>query len=135
MPSVHFNLGLLKKEQMHFDDAITEFEASLSDPEYVLGSHFSLGECYQAKGEFQDALNHFLEAVKVVDAATIEREHMDDLIRVYEGLTQSLVNTGEPRRAQASTRCWLISSGKRGWEDGAVRPANDSTNSRTQARC
>ena len=121
MPSVHFNLGLLYKEQMRFDDAISEFGASLGDPEYVLGSHFSLGECYQAKGEVRDALNHFVEAVKIVDTATIEREHMDDLIRVYEGLAQSLVHTGEPRRAQQVSQMLVDFLGQRGWEDGAIR--------------
>lgn len=121
MPSIHFNLGLLYKEQMHFDEAIAEFEAALSDPEYVLGSHFSLGECYQAQGVFQSAFKHFLEAVKIVDVATIEREHMDDLIRVYDGLAQSLANTGEPERAGRISQLLVDFLGKRGWEDGAVR--------------
>ncbi len=132
---IHFNLGLLYKEKMCFDDAIAEFEASLNDPEYVLGSHFSLGECYQAKGEFKAALKHFIEAIKIVDTADIEREHMDDLIRVYEGLTQSLVNTGEPRRVQqVSDVADLL--GQRGWED-AVRswPANGWTSLHAQLRC
>lgn len=120
MPSIHFNLGLLYKEQMHFEQASEQFEGSLSDPEYVLGSHFSLGQCYQAQGEFQNALKHFLEAVKVVDVATIEREHVDDLIRVYEGLTQTLVNTGEPERAQKFSETLVNFLGHRGWEDSAV---------------
>ncbi|MGC9348072.1 MAG: tetratricopeptide repeat protein [Anaerolineae bacterium] len=121
MPSIHFNLGLLYKEQMHFAEAIEQFEASLSDPEYVLGSHFSLGECYQAEGNYQEGLKHFLEAVKVVDVATIEREHVDDLIRVYEGLTQSLVSTGEPERAQQVSEMLVDFLGQRGWEDGAIK--------------
>jgi tetratricopeptide (TPR) repeat protein len=121
MPSIHFNLGLLYKEQMHFARAIEQFEASLTDPEYVLGSHFSLGECYQAEGNYQEGLKHFLEAVKVVDVATIEREHVDDLIRVYEGLTQSLVSTGEPERAQQVSEMLVDFLGQRGWEDGAIK--------------
>lgn len=121
MSSIHFNLGLLYKEHMRFEDAITQFELSQSDPEYVLGSHFSLGECYQALGEFQQAAGHFLEAVKVVDVATIEHEHVDDLIRVYEGLAQNLVNTGEPQRAEQVSQMLVDFLGRRGWEDGAVK--------------
>jgi len=121
MSSIHFNLGLLHKERMRFDLAIEQFEASLTDAEYVLGSHYSLGECYQAKGDFQEALKHFLEAVKVVDVATIEREHVDDLIRVYEGLTQSLVNTGEPQQAQQVSQMLVDFLGQRGWEDSATK--------------
>lgn len=121
MSSIHFNLGLLYRDQMQFEKAIEQFEASRSDPEYVLGSHFSLGECYQAQGEFQEALGHFLEAVKVVDIATIEREHADDLIRVYEGLAQNLVNTGEPQRAEQVSEMLVDFLGRRGWEDSAVK--------------
>ncbi len=121
MPSIHFNSGLLYKEQMQFDKAIAQFERSLSDPEYVLGSHFSLGECYQAKGEFSEAVSHFLEAVKIVDIATIEREHVDDLIRVYEGLAQNLMNTGESERAQKVSEALVDFLGQRGWGDAAMR--------------
>lgn len=121
MPSIHFNIGLLYKEQMQFDKAMAQFERSLSDPEYVLGSHFSLGECYQAKGEFREAASHFLEAVKIVDIATIEREHVDDLIRVYEGLAQNLMNTGEAQRAQKVSESLVEFLGQRGWGDAAMR--------------
>jgi tetratricopeptide (TPR) repeat protein len=121
MPSIHFNAGLLYKEQMQFDKAIGQFEKSLSDPEYVLGSHFSLGECFQAKGEFTRALQHFLEAVKIVDIATIEREHVDDLIRVYEGLAQNLMNTGESGQAQKVSEALVDFLGQRGWGDAALK--------------
>jgi len=120
MASIHFNLGLLHKEQMRFDPAIEQFKASLGDAEYVLGSHFALGECYQAKGQFREALKHFLEAVKVVDIATIEREHIADLVKVYEGLTQSLVNTGAPERAKQVSQMLVDFLGQRGWEDDAI---------------
>jgi tetratricopeptide (TPR) repeat protein len=121
MPSIHFNTGLLYKEQMQFDKAIMQFERSLADPEYVLGSHFSLGQCYQAKGEFSEAVRHFLEAVKIVDIATIEREHVDDLIRVYEGLAHNLMNTGESERAQTVSEALVDFLGQRGWGDAAMK--------------
>lgn len=120
MPSIHFNLGLLYKEQMRFDDAITQIEQSLSDPEYVLGSHFSLGECYQALGDFNSAMEHFWEAVKIVDLATIQREHADDLIRVYESLAQNMVNIGDPGQVQKLSGALVDFLGRRGWEDKAV---------------
>ena len=121
MPSIHFNLGLLYKEQMRFDAAIAQFDHSISDPEYVLGSHFSLGECYQARGNFNQALNHFWEAVKIVDLATIQREHTDDLIRVYESLAQNLISTGEPDRVQQLSQALVSFLGQRGWEEDAIK--------------
>lgn len=120
MPSIHFNLGLIYKEQMRFDDAIAQIEQSLTDPEYVLGSHFSLGECYQALGDFKSAMEHFWEAVKIVDLATIQREHADDLIRVYESLAQNLISTGDPGQVQKLSEALVDFLGRRGWEDKAI---------------
>ncbi len=121
MSSISFNLGLIYKEQMRFDNAIPLFKKSLQDPEYVLGSHFSLGECYQAQGAFEDALPHFLEAVKIVDVGTIEREQADDLIRVYESLAQSLVNTGDPGRVKQLSETLVGFLGQRGWEEESIK--------------
>ncbi|MGC9394485.1 MAG: tetratricopeptide repeat protein [Anaerolineae bacterium] len=120
MPSIHFNLGLLYKEQMRFSEAITQLNKSLSDPEYILGSHFALGESYQAQGDFAEALKHFWEAVKIVDLATIEREHADDLIRVYQSMAQNLVSAGDPDRARDLSESLVDFLGRRGWEDKAL---------------
>lgn len=120
-PSVHFNLGLLYKEQLRFDEAIAQLELSLPHPEYLLGSHFALGECYQALGRFDDSLTHFLEAVKVIDLSTVERSQVDDLIRVYEGLAQNLVNTGEPERVQHLVNALVNFLGQRGWEEEVLK--------------
>ncbi len=117
MPSVYFNLGMLYKEQMRFDLAIRQFERSLTDAEYLLGSHFALGECHQAQGNFKKALTHFLEAIKIVDMTTVQREQVDDLFRVYEGLAQNLVNTGEPERIQQLSNSLVDFLSQRGWED------------------
>lgn len=121
MPSIHFNLGLIYKEQMRFGDAIAQFERSITDPEYVLSSNYTLGECYQAQGNFKQALQYFMEAVKIVDLATIEHNQANDLIRVYEGLAQNLVNTGEPERIQQLGETLVNFLGQRGWEEEALK--------------
>ena len=119
--SVHFNLGLLYKEQMQFQAAIEQLRHALDDEEYVLGAHFALGECYQAEGLFDEALEHFLEAVKVIDMATVERDQVNDLLRVYEGLAQNLINRGEPERVQKLLPSLVGFLGQRGWEEEAIR--------------
>ncbi|HNT77168.1 MAG TPA: tetratricopeptide repeat protein [Anaerolineae bacterium] len=121
MPSIHFNLGLLYKEQMRFSDAIVQFERSITDPEYVLSSNYTMGECYQAQGNFKQALQYFLEAVKIVDLATIEHAQANDLIRVYEGLAQNLINTGEPERIQQLGETLVNFLGQRGWEEESIK--------------
>ncbi len=119
--SVHFNLGLLYKEQMQFQSAIEQLQLALDDEAYILGAHFALGECYQAEGLFDEALAHFLEAVKVIDMATVERDQVDDLLRVYEGLAQNLINKGEPERVKTFLPSLVGFLGQRGWEEEAIR--------------
>lgn len=121
MTSISFNLGLIYKQQMRFDDATPLFIRALSDPEYVLGSNFALGECYQAQGHFEQALKYFLEAVKIIDLTTVKREQADDLIRVYEGLAQNLINTGEPERIQQLGETLISFMNQRGWEEETVK--------------
>ncbi len=121
MPSIHYNVGMIYKEQMRFEEAIKHFERALNDQKYCLGSHYALGECYRAQGKSREALKHFLEAVKIVDLNTVQREHVDDLITVYEGLAQELVSTGEPERMQKLSATLLDFLGQRGWEEEAIK--------------
>jgi len=120
MVSIHFNLGLLYKEQMRFAEAIGQLLKSLPDPEYVLGSHFALGECYQAQGNFAEALKHFWEAVKIVDLATVERDQAADLTRVYEGMAQNLAGAGDPERVRRLSESLVDFLGQPGWENKAL---------------
>lgn len=121
MPSLHFNLGMLYKELMNFPAAIEQLKHAFKDKEYLLAAHFALGECYRAVGEFDNAFEHFLEAVKVVDLATVKRDQVDDLLRVYEGLAQSLINTGEPERIRKLLPSLVDFLGQRGWEEEASK--------------
>jgi len=75
-----------------------------------------------ARGErFDEALEHFLEAVKVIDMATVERDQVDDLMRVYEGLAQNLINKGEPERVKKLLPSLVGFLGQRGWEEEAIQ--------------
>jgi tetratricopeptide (TPR) repeat protein len=116
-PAVHFNLGLLYQEKLRFDAAVSQFECSVSHPEYVMGSHFALGECYRAKGRVDDALEHFIEALKIVDLATVQRDQADDLIQLYENLADGYIAKGEKEQALEFTNSLVTFLSEQGWED------------------
>ncbi len=118
-PASHYNLGLLYKEKMRFGEAINEFKLSVQAPEYALGSHFALGECYRAQGQIDDALEHFIEALKIVDLNTVQRDHADDLIHLYESLADSYAAKGDPDSAVAFMNSLEEFLGSKGWEDKA----------------
>lgn len=116
-PPVRFNLGLLYQEQLRFEDAVAQFERTVSHPDYKLGSHFALGECYRARGRVDDALEHFIEVLRIVDLATIQREHADDLITLYEHLTDGYLLKGDEDQALEFANSLVTFLTKQGWED------------------
>jgi len=130
-PAVHFNLGLLYQEQLRFDEAIEEFEKAISHPDYKLGSHFALGECYRARGRVDEALEHFIEVLKIVDLATVEREHADDLINLYEHLTDGYLIKGDEDQALEFASSLVAFLNEQGWED-KVRHARRRLDTLTQ---
>jgi tetratricopeptide (TPR) repeat protein len=126
-PAAHFNLGLLYQDNLRFEDAIREFEISVQDHEYRLASYFALGESHRARGRIDQAIEHFINVLKIVDLATVEHAHADRLIELYENLADSLVAQGEHDQANGFASALVEFLGHRGWED-KVREARSRLN-------
>jgi len=117
MPAAHFNLGLLLQATMHFDEAIQEFQRTVDEQEYRLGSLFALGECYRAKGRVDEALSCFLEVLKIIDLGTVRRDQADDLIQVYQSLAESYAAKGDSEQATQFADALVEFLKSKGWED------------------
>jgi tetratricopeptide (TPR) repeat protein len=117
LPAANFNLGLLLRETLHFDEAIHELQRTVNAPEYRLGSLFALGECYRAKGRIDEALSYFIEVLKIVDLGTVRREQADDLIQVYQSLAETYAATGESEQATQFADALVEFLNSKGWED------------------
>lgn len=115
--AAHFNLGLLYQEKLRFEDAIRQFQLAVKDPEYRLGSNFALGECYRARGQIDKSVEHFVTVLRIVDLNTVERDHADRLIALYENLADSLLTRGEPDKATAFANTLVEFLSRKGWED------------------
>ncbi len=118
-PAARFNLGLLLQQRLRFESAIVELSKSVQHPTYTLGSHFALGECYRALGRIDDALEHFIEALKIVDLGTVAREQADDLMQLYDALAASYIAKGDRDKALEFTNSLIEFLSSRGWEDKA----------------
>lgn len=116
-PAINFNLGLLYQQELRFEDAIAQFEQSVEEPAYRLGSLFALGECYRALGNIEQALQCFLEVLKIVDLETVQREQADDLIRLYDQLAHTYAVKGEPDQAIEFVNTLIAFLSEKGWED------------------
>lgn len=97
---VVFNLGLLYKGALRFSEAISLLERSVEVPEYRLASHFALGESYRAEGQGGRAVNHFLEALKIIDLDIMGQDRADDIIRSYQDLADSYQLEGDGRKTE-----------------------------------
>ena len=97
---VIFNLGLLYKETLRFRGAMELLERSVEVPEYRLASHFALGECHWAQGEVDQALDHFLEALRIIDLDTLGQDRGDDVIHSYQGLADGHELKGDEEKTQ-----------------------------------
>lgn len=115
-PAVHFNLGLLYQEKTRFDDAISQLARVQSNVEYSLGSHFALGECYRAQGHIDEALEHFITALRLVDLGTVQRERAGALAQVYENLADTHGSSGVREQALGFTSSLVDFFSQKGWE-------------------
>lgn len=122
--AVHFNLGLLYQDKLRFEDAIREFEISVQEHEYRLASYFALGESHRARGRIEKALENFINVLKIVDLATVEHQHADRLIELYENLADSFLAQGERDQATAFANALVEFLSHKGWEDKAKEARN-----------
>lgn len=116
LPAVHFNLGVLYESELRFNEAIPQFRQTVRDPEYALGSHYGLGECYRALGRMDEALKHFVEVLKLLDLATVPREQTEQLAALYENLAESYLE-GDRALADQFTNSLIEFLSSEGWQD------------------
>lgn len=116
-PAVNFNLGLLYQQKLQFEEAIAQFQQSVSSHQYRLGSLFALGECHRALGRIDEALKYFLEVLKIVDLGTVRQDQADSLIRLYDELAQTFAARGEREQAVEFINSLISFLSAKGWED------------------
>jgi tetratricopeptide (TPR) repeat protein len=118
-PAAHFNLGLLYQQKLRPEPAIDEFKKAVLHPQYGLGSHFALGECYKALGRIDEALEHFVQVLKIVDLGTVQREQADDLMQLYDALADSFIAKGDREKGLTFANSLVDFLSSKGWEDKA----------------
>jgi tetratricopeptide (TPR) repeat protein len=116
-PAIHFSLGILFQEKMQLDKAIRELLLTTRHPEYGLASHFAMGECYRVQGKIEDALEHFIEVLKIVDLQTVQRDQADDLIQLYDSLAESYTAKGDRDKVTTFLDSMVDFLSGKGWQN------------------
>ncbi len=116
-PEVQFNLAILYQNTLRHDDAIALLNQTARAPQFAVASHFALGQSYRAQNKVDMALDHYLQAMKIVDLTTVNRSQADQVIRLYESLSDSYHVIGDDATAQKYRATLLDFLNSKGWQD------------------
>lgn len=89
LPALYFNLGFLYKDQGLLNEAIDMFKVSSQDQKYSIGAQFALGLTYTNANDLKTAVQHFIEALKIIDLQTVSGERSYELAQTYDKLARS----------------------------------------------
>ncbi|MBL7200075.1 MAG: tetratricopeptide repeat protein [Anaerolineae bacterium] len=113
--ALHFNLGLLYQEKRGFQRALDHLSRTSSDPDYTLGAHYAIGECYQAVGEPARALQHYFQVLKAFDAQTTAPSYTGELDSTYAQLHQQYIKQADVEEMQRCIQSISSFLSARGW--------------------
>lgn len=114
---VQFNLAILYQNTLSHDEAIALLNQTVRAPQFAVASHLALGQSYRAQGKVDNALEHYLEAMKIIDLSTVNRSQADQVIRLYESLSEGYRAKGDEQSARRYTEHLLDYLNQKGWQD------------------
>ena len=127
VPAIHLNLGLLHREKGEFERSVEHLNRALTDPGWIgrldleLGTRFALGECYQAWGKTLEALDHLLEALRLIDSHTVVEGQVEELNAAYARIARGLSGRGELRADGDLVQSALAFLSRRGWQERVLQ--------------
>src|SRR5436305_2643893 len=116
-PDARYFLGWLYQEQKRWDEAISQFQLLLNDPDYALSCYYALGQCYRARGDLRTATVHFDEAVDRVNLDALTVEESDSLLQLCQEAAEAHRALGEQEQALTVYNALLGFLRSRGWND------------------
>jgi tetratricopeptide (TPR) repeat protein len=116
-PEVEYNLGLLYQQAGRYTEAIDYLNRTAKLPDYSMGSHFAIAQCFRSQGDNDKAMEHFLAAANSVNMAALEREQADDIIALFRGLAEGYKMRGQSDKAVATVTGLVEALRTKGWED------------------
>ncbi len=116
-PDLYYMLGTQYQVVFRFDEAIAIFRRVTATPEYAMVAHFAIGQCFQHQGRMEEARDAFLAALDGVELTRVERDEVDTVMGVYEGLIDSYEALSAHEQAAQVTTQLADFLATRGWED------------------
>jgi len=114
--ALHYMRGVLCYECRELDEAVEAFCRCLPDQEYALASHVELGLTYQAAGNLDRALEHFVEAVQAIDLQAARPEQIEPLNLAYQRLAERRAARGDAGAAGTFAQTVIQFLSRRDWQ-------------------
>src|SRR5437764_7200083 len=99
-----YNLALLYKQQLLFEDALTLLARCLDSPEYGASAHYASGECQLALGSLAAAGEHFDRAVNRLALDRIPAEQVSEVSHVLRVAIDTHTSLDNQERAAALSK-------------------------------
>lgn len=114
---IYYTLGTLYQSFFRPDDALQMYRRVTASPDYATAAYFGIGQSYQNTGRMDEALTAFLEAAKLIDLQSVEKEQADEIIKLYESLADSYDAKGDKAQSEHFLGQLTEFLSQRGWED------------------
>ncbi|RME47905.1 MAG: tetratricopeptide repeat protein [Caldilineae bacterium] len=96
--AVSFVLASLYLQNGQIEQAIAHFQQAKTEPDYALGVHYALGECYKQQEDSASALKHFVEVLKTIDIQSAPPPRKPEITRLYNELVNRYLREGDSRK-------------------------------------
>ena len=116
---VLFNLATLYQANLRHAEAISLLMQTVRNPQYAVASQYALGQSYRTLGNTDEALEHFLQATKLIELHTVTRAQVDQVIQVYESLSECYLTKSDAANAELYRKMLLDFLAGKGWDDKA----------------
>ena len=116
-PDVHYFLGWLCQEADRWQDAASQFELLLDDPEYALSCYYALGQCARALGQVEDAARYFDEAVDRVNLDVLAQDECDQLLQLCQEAAEAHRDMRDAEGAETIFSALLGYLRSQGWQE------------------
>ncbi|HET8629317.1 MAG TPA: tetratricopeptide repeat protein [Thermomicrobiales bacterium] len=116
---VCYNLALLYKQQLLYEDAVTLLKRCLDSPEYGASAHYASGECQLALGELAAAGEHFYTAVSRIALDQIADDQIPEVSHIFRVAIDTFTSLDQRHRAAelASTLADFLAARAQGTRD------------------
>ncbi len=89
-PAVHYDVGILYKEQGSFDLAHKHLMLSVGHPELAFGTHLALGRIAREQGDQTEAARHLVHVLRIADTLSVDRSQSAQLNDYYDRLEATM---------------------------------------------